>query len=359
MTATPPQPAPRRKLSRRKKLAFAALSVILSTTVALALGEFVARWTIEGSFLEAVDSITGLRTAAGSGEPPLVADPDLGFKLNPETEGVNSLGLRHGELAAAKPALRVLLLGDSISFPMEGYYRDLDAAFRARVEGAEVINASVHGYTTYQERVFLERDLLALEPDLVILQYCINDNYRFLHRLTSKGRRLMTLEAKNYLFPEGDGVLPWLTRSSYLVYSLRKLLLGTEAHAASRFPWDDQISRAAWTDATWGDQERHIRSMAASLERVGGQLAVLAAPAESQLDDGLLQADRDYTVKPQLELRGICARLGLPYLDPHAEFLAHRDAELFTDGLHLTSAGHRLMGRLLVEFLEEEGLLPD
>jgi len=75
--------------------------------------------------------------------------------------------------------------------------------------------------------------------------------------------------------------------------------------------------------------------------------------------DALLQADRDYTVKPQLELRGICARLGLPYLDPHAEFLAHRDAELFTDGLHLTAAGHRLMGRLLVEFLEEEGLLPD
>ena len=358
IVGVPAPVAARGAASRRRK--FARLMLVLGSLVAtLLLGEFAARWWIDGSFLEAVDSVFGLRTAA---EPRhdggLTADAELGFKLSPTLAGVNSRGIRHAELDLAKPPgqFRVFLIGDSIGFPLDGFFRHVEQHFEARTErDLEFVNACVHGYTTYQERVFLERDLLDLAPDLVILQYCVNDNHRFLHRLTSKGRRLLTLEAKNHLFPSGDGFWPRLTRASYLVYALRKGLLSHQA--AGELAWEG-IERAAWTDATWPAQEEHVRSMAASVRAAGGRFVVLAVPHEDQLDPLHLARDREFVLKPQRQLAAICARLGVPFLDVHGALAAHRDEALFTDRLHLAPRGHELVGALVSTFLAEQALVP-
>ncbi len=351
------KPRPHRT-PRRRGLVRAAL-VLASLALALLAGEFAARWRIEGSFLEAVDSVLGVRTAAEPGhDPGLVEHPELGFKLSPHLAGVNSQGVRHAEFSSPKPAgrFRVFLLGDSIGFPLDGFFRDVEQALRrASTRDLEFVNACVHGYTTYQERLFLERDLLPFAPDLVILQYCVNDNYRFLHRLTSKGRRLVTNEAKNYLFPAGDGWWPWLARSSYLVYSVRKLMLSSTA--TSERVWAG-IGRAAWTDATWPDQEEHLRAIADRLGAIGARLIVLAVPHEDQLDTASLAEDGQFVMKPQRQLAAICERLDVPMLDVHPELLADRQAGLYTDRLHLAPRGHRLVGKRLVEFLEARQLVP-
>lgn len=354
-------PAPvtaRGPASRRRRLARLIL-VLGSLVVTLLIGEFAARWWIDGSFLEAVDSVFGLRTAA---EPRhdggLIADAGLGFRLSPTLAGVNSRGVRHAELTPAKPAgqFRAFLIGDSVGFPLDGFFRHVEQQLRSRSKrDLEFVNACVHGYTTYQERVFLERDLLDLAPDLVILQYCVNDNHRFLHRLTSKGRRLLTLEAKNYLFPSGDGFWPRLTRASYLVYALRKGLLSHQT--AGELAWEG-IERAAWTDASWPDQEEHVRSMAESVRAAGGRFMVVAIPHEDQLEPSHLARDREFVLKPQRELARICARLRVPFLDLHEDLSAHRDETLFLDRLHLSRRGHELVGRRLATFLAEQALVP-
>lgn len=344
--------------SRRRKLA--RLVLVLGSLVAtLLVGEFAARWWIDGSFLEAVDSLFGLRTAA---EPRhdggLIGDAELGFRLSPSFPGVNSLGIRHAELDVPKPAgrFRALLIGDSVGFPLDGFFRHVERHSSSRSKrDLEFVNACVHGYTTYQARVFLERDLLDLAPDLVILQYCVNDNHRFLHRLTSKGRRLLTLEASNYLFPAGDGFWPNLTRASYLVYALRKGLLSRQT--AGELAWEG-IERSAWVDATWPAQEEHVRSMAASVRAAGGRFMVLAVPHEDQLDPLHLARDREFVLKPQRQLAAICTRLGVPFLDVHDGLAAHRSEALFTDRLHLAPRGHELVGTLVSTFLAEQALVP-
>ncbi|HEX5053487.1 MAG TPA: SGNH/GDSL hydrolase family protein [Planctomycetota bacterium] len=360
-TTKPNQPAaePGSGPARRRRRLARVVLLVVSLGTALLAGEFAARWQIEGSFLEAVDSILGLRTAAEpGGDANLVEDALLGFKLNPALPGVNSRGVRHAEFEASKPAgrFRVFLIGDSVGFPLDGFFHDVETSCRARSRhDLEFVNACVHGYTTYQERLFLERDLLPLAPDLVVLQYCVNDNFRFLHRLTSKGRRLVTPEAKNFLFPEGDGFWPWLTRSSYLVYSIRKLMLSSQA--AEERAWQG-IGRAAWTDATWPDEEEQVLSMRDSLRTIGARLVVLAVPHEDQLDADELARDAAFVLKPQRMLGEICARLSVPFVDVQPDLLPHRGEGLYLDRLHLSPSGHRLVGQRLAAFLDERHLVP-
>ena len=85
----------------------------------------------------------------------VISDSELGYRLNPNHDGVNSLSIRHEEIVVPKPrnTFRLIFLGDSVSFDRPGfvsYTRDM-----LRKEGSiEAINASVPGYTTYQELVF-------------------------------------------------------------------------------------------------------------------------------------------------------------------------------------------------------------
>lgn len=333
--------------------------VLGSTIATLLAGEFAARWHMEGSFVEALDSVVDLRTAADAGhDGGLVEDPALGFKLSPRLADVNSRGVRHAELQQPKPQgqFRTFLVGDSVGFPLDGLFHLVEQYFTARSHRDLVfVNACVHGYTTYQERVFLERDLLDLAPDLVILQYCVNDNYRFLHRITSKGRRLLTLEAKNYLFPEGDGAWPSLTRSSYLVYACRKALL--RWRTADERVWQG-VGRAAWDDATWPSEGTHLRAMADGVRAMGGRFVVVAVPHEDQLDPLVLAERPDFVRKPQRALAEICAAAGIPFLDLHDAFASHRSEALFLDRLHLTARGHELAGERLIAFLSEHHLVP-
>lgn len=96
----------------------------------------------------------------------------------------NSLGLRGPEVPPELSAeeFRILFVGDSVTF---GY--DLSeeqtlsarccAALAGRYSRAPIrcINAGVSGYTTWQELHYLEQDGLALRPNLIVLQFSLND----------------------------------------------------------------------------------------------------------------------------------------------------------------------------------------
>ena len=73
---------------------------------------------------------------------------------------------------------------------------------------AEVLNGAVPGYTTHQERLWFERELAGLDSDFVVLQYCLNDNFEFLHRFDSESGILATEEARRVFLPE-EGEYAW------------------------------------------------------------------------------------------------------------------------------------------------------
>lgn len=117
-------------------------------------------------------------------------DPVLGWSHKPGTFAtvehprfradirISSGGLRDKEYRYSRsPGIkRIVILGDSFSW---GWGVEVSEAFpdllEAALENVEVINAGVPGYSTDQELLWLEREGLKYQPDLVILQLFLND----------------------------------------------------------------------------------------------------------------------------------------------------------------------------------------
>jgi lysophospholipase L1-like esterase len=119
--------------------------------------------------------------------------PGLAYELVPSNDVIaegmhivtNSLGMRCEEpLDRATPGLlRVAVVGDSMAF---GYGVQQGEDFPARLERelqselgpartVEVLNFAVGGYSIADELVVLRERALPLHPDLVVLEYCLND----------------------------------------------------------------------------------------------------------------------------------------------------------------------------------------
>jgi len=97
---------------------------------------------------------------------------------------INSLGFRGREYPKKKAAdtRRILILGDSVAY---GLFSEEEHLFATRLEMLlnqrddgwryEVLNAAVSGYNTENELGTLRQMGPRVEPDLVVLQTCIND----------------------------------------------------------------------------------------------------------------------------------------------------------------------------------------
>ncbi len=79
-------------------------------------------------------------------------------------------------------AFKIVCLADSVTVMDQGhgYPEMLPRAMRARgsTENVRVFNAGAPEYTVYQGRVYLERELIQSRPDVVTVQFGINDHWR-------------------------------------------------------------------------------------------------------------------------------------------------------------------------------------
>jgi hypothetical protein len=123
-----------------------------------------------------------------------VANPELSFVHRPNSSAflmgvpvaINSHGLRDREYPQAKPpgTYRIVMLGDSTCFgwgvPMDQTVakileRGLNTGSLPSYRHFEVLNTGVGNYDTVQEVAHYENYDRAFHPDLVILEYFIND----------------------------------------------------------------------------------------------------------------------------------------------------------------------------------------
>lgn len=172
MTLDPPL-APRRK--RAAEWALAAISVL--AVLLAAFGAELALRAARPSFLR-----------HSRAEHPHVYSEAYGWALRPgsryagrdgETITVNEGGYRGALHEGAPPSgvTRVVMLGDSITFGTgvsdgETFSDHLDA-----LPGLEVVNLGVDGYGTDQELIRLEREGLAWHPRVVVLNFCVRNDY--------------------------------------------------------------------------------------------------------------------------------------------------------------------------------------
>ena len=354
-----------RRPSPRRRFAFSAVTLALVFSGFLLCAEIGLRWLREGGFVQGARSLFQENPIPSNIEADkwIVPDPTLGYRLNETIDGVNSLSFRHAEVAAEKREgqTRVLVVGDSVAYPENGFVKMLRDSLQAS-DGMdiEVFNASVPGYTTFQERLFLERISAVVKPDLVLMQYCLNDNHRFLHRLFDGGSWLATTEARRALIPEGADLLSRVSKWSYLAFEFRRLLLQrTVSQPHDDYPWSgNYVFGPAWNAVSWVVAREHILAMAKSTRAAGAEFAVVAIPYEPQLRADLLQRDREYVMTPQRHLRSACEEGAIPLLDLHSAFERAAGVGLFSDGIHLTGEGDKIAFAELRDWLADRRLLP-
>ena len=94
---------------------------------------------------------------------------------------INQFGLRGGSIDLDSKELKIIMLGDSITFGWGVSYDEtvssrLEYALASNLEkGVKVVNAGVGNYNTAMQVEWLERVGLDMKPDIIILNFFIND----------------------------------------------------------------------------------------------------------------------------------------------------------------------------------------
>ena len=160
----------------------------LTAFAALVLGVIAAFALVEGMVLflygeqvkfprHVVEAPWGIRyNDPGSEYRHQSADGTWEFRINRQ-------GMRDDrDFGYEKPpgVKRIVSLGDSFTI---GYEVDVDQTFSSVLEkqlgdagyDVQVLNAGVSGFSTAEEALYLERELLKYDPDVVVLSYFVND----------------------------------------------------------------------------------------------------------------------------------------------------------------------------------------
>ncbi|MEP6570364.1 MAG: SGNH/GDSL hydrolase family protein [Acidobacteriota bacterium] len=210
MEQTSPIRIPRRKLTRKRRLIYAATIylVFLGLLAAVEIGTRLALPHISSLDLFVVTAQQKAQVADEKQSGIFEADPLLLWRLKPNLDhaiwdftilSTNADHLRSenvGETIGSKPpgTIRIVCLGDSVTFgyrvpavwPNKPTEYDpawlpfpmlLEKELRTANPGRkiEVITMAVPGYTSHQGLVWLRRDIDTMQPDLVIASFGWND----------------------------------------------------------------------------------------------------------------------------------------------------------------------------------------
>ncbi len=335
LTCPPGEPA---KLSWQKKLLFSVVPLVLL----LCIAEVICRLF---PHRDRGNTVAGL----------VVPDPDLIWRLKPNQSGeaaTNELGLRDTAYNW-RADVKILLLGDSVSwgdgvlleqgFPhlLERRLNELDV-----ITTYEVINAGVVGYSTFQQAAYLRLHGLKLKPDLVVLQFCLNDVVERYHALAEYGGDNIFLGIDTR--EAGHGAYGFLLRHSRAFERCMRL---AQRLARKREEYDvrnmarDQLSpemTEAWQRTI--DELEDIRRTAA--ENAIPFLLVIA-PYRFQLDDPTrCRQPQDYLMEYARSQNVWCVDLLPGFVEEQRRLSSFH---LFNDPNHFSRLGHRTAARLLVK----------
>jgi hypothetical protein len=319
---------------------------------------------------------------------------------------VSNQGLRDRDFVTPKPpgTFRIILLGDSTVFgtdiPLQQTLaKRLEASLVDRVSTVEVVNAGVIGWSPFNELHWLRTRGHELEPDLVVVGFCMNDvvNPRLHWDSTRAVLPAIPDEAIPNLKHDRERVLPVLVSlsphrryassnpsplSHLRLYSAldsrlrrRAVLDAWNARLEEqrfavvdgrRWPvyltLEDTVSIRVLTDPhtpEWAWLRDVYGRLIDECRRSGWRIAVLILPLAYQLEPG-------YPFLPQQAWREYCERNSVVCVDPLAELSEHDAYDIFLgdrmgnarDIWHLTPFGHDLTGSVLQEHLDRAGMLP-
>lgn len=320
---------------------------------------------------------------------------------------INSLGLRNAEISyEAEGGLgRILVLGDSMTAAMQVPLQDTFEAVLGRKlnEGIDVgewdvINGGINAFGTDNELIFYRLEGKKYDPNIVLLAvYLANDVYNNSRTLEiSRGGS----DHKPYFELGGDGQLilhnfpvesldtvpikigSFLKKHFQLPRFVAQVLAlrgqvpaaiaplvelvggarGVEAGASegseSRLRHDICAEEySIQVEEAWQITKALIERLRVEVQESGAEFAVVMLPASPQIT-----VPRDgepwYCDKANQELAGFLEDQGIPYLDLLPSFRQHEmvsaDPLYFERDFHMNSAGHKIAGEMIYEFLLED-----
>jgi len=347
-----------------------AALVVLGAVAALALGEAAVRLLVPSGSVSELRGLHELRLDRGwlyglrpGAEGRLSSTGDTLYRINQD----GFRGPRHARPRPAE-AMRVVVLGDSIAFgyaveEASTFPRVLEAKLAAIVPqaGIEVVNLGVGGYNAWNEAELLKVVGISYQPDLVLVQFCINDlNDPTLH--FDAQTRLLLSTIPDAAFPNpslrrGPRHSPsrlwaWCAASKLCALARDRWL------AAHENNFDDAAKRAAVLPVEsddgpeWRWLETRYLEMASAAESAGARFAVLAFPYPAQLEGRGLDPVQE-------RLLSLARRHGWTAVDPLPAFRAAHAAGtvLFIDWWHPTAAGQRIAAEETLRVLACSGEL--
>ncbi|MFO0984657.1 MAG: GDSL-type esterase/lipase family protein [Planctomycetota bacterium] len=307
-------------------------------------------------------------------------DPVLGYVTRPGLRicvagnvpiHTNSLGLRNDEFPLQKPSgeIRILGVGDSVLWGacvrtedtvLERLQHELT---RSAAKPWRVINGAVVGYNTAQEAAWLEQRGMALDPDLVIVGYCLNDFWepgdgigtaerfeRFYRMRSVLPLNTVTCKSLLYRFINyrlTNGLFRALSRSS------RSAPTARPSEPDQPRVVEPMLEHAADSPDAARMRAEVERSFARMRDLLAGRarLCVVIFPIKTQVE-------ASQPARPEQRfITGVLDRLSIPALDLLDAFRAQPGVPLFNDLWHLSGAGHRVAADALHAFLVERGLI--
>jgi lysophospholipase L1-like esterase len=168
---------------------------LLLKRVGLATGAAFVAWVIVTVVIKLYAGALGIEDSEFRNENEIGmwrSDTQLGFSNQPDFDefcfgNVHALtndqgfrGRHRIETKSQDAVIRIIGLGDSVMWGTsvndeDSFLGILRARLSEEVEVYEVVNAGVVGYSMLQEMWYLERDLVAFEPDIVLVNFCSND----------------------------------------------------------------------------------------------------------------------------------------------------------------------------------------
>jgi len=344
-----PAPTPCPPRSRSRALAFAFLSIFVGLLLLAIPAEFVAR---------RLDP--NLRRLEGLRNPFWIHHPTRGHALKPDFQGtsiwgvpfrINSLGFRGPEIAWAKPegTFRVLVLGDSIIMGSGLSEQDtlpalLQKELADRFPGRrfEVMNAGVSGYGLPEEYTVLKEDGLRLDPDLVVIGFCLNDVPGANFADLINPRRDLALPGKQFLLDRL--ALARFFQERYNRIGLKNDFLGL----ADRLTAKPGSSVDRRVQAGWQAYRQELEPLLGLCREHQIPFLFVAFPHRTQFED------RRQEFRPQHELARLAREMHFALLDPAPDFRPVLDqVYVFGDPVHPSGLGHRLIARRIVDYIQK------
>lgn len=302
------------------------------------------------------------------------------YQLDPGFEGefsgisvkINKQGFRQNKDVGIKEpnTKRIVGIGDSVTFGFgvneeETYLRQLENILRDNQKNVyEVINLAVSGYNSFQERIFLEKQISQVQPDVLVVGLVLNDIGGDFHVPNYVYRNLIPFKPGAYSINELD------SKEKFFYNLFKKSYLYQFMHQKLAYLWGFRKPEVSKVDSTYAQStldfyengsypEMKYRNALLKTEKELSLITnkgmennfktiVVIFPVEIQVRDKKFR-------KPQALLKEFCQKEGLKCLD--LIDILENEKDVFIDIGHFNKHGNEVIARSIYRYLLDNNLI--